>query len=45
MRKGIGKVEKQLVKKYIYFAEMRNKKKEKEEGMMEGKYFFVEEKK
>ena len=25
--------------------EMRNQKKEKEEGMMEGKYFFVEEKK
>ena len=37
---GKGKVGKHLEKKNIYSAEMRNQKKEKEEGMMEGKYFL-----
>ena len=36
---GKGKVGKHLKKKNIYSAEMRNQKKEKEEGMTEGKYF------
>ena len=42
---GKGKAGKYLEKKNIYFAEMTNQKKEKEEGMMKGKYFNWVEKK
>ena len=42
---GKGKVGKYLEKKNIYVAEMTNQKKEKEEGMMEGRYFNWVEKK